>query len=811
MDLTRAISFDVETDGQLVEYALQPWRLNQGKAWLTTAAISYKPTPTTKEERGAFYPTPEWCETVLDLAIAEDRPIVGWNVQFDIQWLIAMGLKDKVFAVHWMDGMLLWRHHSIEPEYEAKGDKRKSYSLKDAVREKLPQYANYEVDVHYHDPDLGQLEALLHYNKIDTRMTYILANFFWSQLNDRQKQVAETEARSIPMVAWANWHGMEVDQEQVKKLQKDMDARAASAFDKLAEHGVTEEVLRSPQKLEKLMFDTWGLEPIKKNSKTGSRSTDKEVLYELAPLDDRAAILRNWREALNLKSKYLTTLEESPRYNEDGKTHPQAKIFGTYTSRITISSTQGKNKEKRQTGFAQHQMKNDKEFRKLIFAPEGYDLGEADASGQEFRWMAIESGDETMLQLCLPGEDPHSYMGAQISAREYEWVMEHKEDEAKGIRKAGKVANLCVAGGTKVLTDRGVCNIEDVKIDDLVWDGEEFVQHDGVQLTGINRDVISYGVTATPEHGVLVNGRWESVEDAARYGWQIEPALGQRWSDIGRAAIRILGGIGRRAFSKVRRSLFQSTMQAGAAALELYRFGVRPYEQRRALRTGKYSIGNEERQLKKQAARVYDIVNCGPRHRFAANGLIVHNSLQYRTSAPKLLTVARVQYNIPMVASEAILIHATYPKTYPGVPKYWKRQIAFGMKYGYAENLAGRRVSVKGEWWGRQKWSMESTLINYPIQSIGGDQKYLALRFLQPYLIQEGIYFAWDLHDGLYFYLPSHKSEKCMRTIKFLLDQLPYKKAWGIIPPIPLTWDVKLAKRSDGLPSWGNLKELTDG
>jgi DNA polymerase I-like protein with 3'-5' exonuclease and polymerase domains len=111
-------------------------------------------------------------------------------------------------------------------------------------------------------------------------------------------------------------------------------------------------------------------------------------------------------------------------------------------------------------------------------------------------------------------------------------------------------------------------------------------------------------------------------------------------------------------------------------------------------------------------------------------------------------------------------------------------------------------VAVRGDWGGSTGWSLESTAINYPIQGTGADQKYLALAVLRPYMVREGIYFAWELHDGLYFYVPEKKAAKAQADIKCLLDNLPYKKAWGFAPPVPMPWDCKVGE------SWGQLKEV---
>jgi DNA polymerase-1 len=77
--------------------------------------------------------------------------------------------------------------------------------------------------------------------------------------------------------------------------------------------------------------------------------------------------------------------------------------------------------------------------------PEGYLLTEFDFAGQEFRWMAVASRDETMLSLCAPGEDAHGFMGAQIARRDYrELVAANKAGDAYAAldRKCGKFCNL---------------------------------------------------------------------------------------------------------------------------------------------------------------------------------------------------------------------------------------------------------------------------------------------------------------------------------------------------------------------------------
>ena len=916
-DDSKYVATDFETSGELPEYALQPWRFRQGKFWATSLSWVQK-EPDTLRVRGGLFPKVEMMRAFLEEAIAEGRTIVGWNVAFDISVFIAYGLKDLVFKAKWLDGMLLWKHAEREPEYEVDRSKKKSYRLKLYVKQYIPGYAGYEDDVDFHSTDPAELAKLQRYNDRDTMFTLVGARYWWSLLTDKQQRAALIEAESLPMIALANLEGMLVDTPTTHALVQTLTATAAARLESLRDDIVAsglahetittgpkkkpltidqavEAVVRSPMKLARLLYDCWGLPVLKETTgeKTGAvnRATDKEVLHELAFKDPRAKLLREYREALNNRTKFAEAPLEAARYNDDGRAHPLAIPFGTYSGRLTYASKQGKNKDERQIGFAIHQEKNAKIFREIIIPPQGYTLMEFDASGQEFRWMAIQSGDATMLQLCLPGEDPHSYMGARIALTDYhEMIAGNKAGDAKAKdgRKMGKVANLCIAEGTLLLTDRGVCSIEHLRGDDRVWDGVEFVAHTGVVCSGVKPVISHDGVTATPTHEVLVDGEWWTLEEATQHGRLIEPAMGKGWSRQYRATLRIVDGIARRTVSEVggalraravrlwvrarreftvhgdwavnpmqgmrnasttstrrtcshrdrggsttaeacqrlvpavpqpkepilsqlRRAWHRVSVrircgggelrEGGVAAPDLPQAGHRPRGQQWSLRDWKLALGYAQGEPCEQAtARVYDVTNCGPRARFTANGKIVHNSLQYRTSAQKLRVVARVQYNIPMELPQAERIHATYQRTYPKVPEYWKAQILLAKKQGYVETLAGRRVQLDGDW-KNDGWAMGSTSINYPIQGTGACQKYLAMAVLKPYLIKIGAYFGWDLHDGIYIYVPHHRVPEAAVEIKRRLDNLPYKQAWNFSPPIPLPWDCKVGE------SWGALKD----
>jgi hypothetical protein len=160
---------------------------------------------------------------------------LGWNTQFDVQWLLAYDLHDLVFKLRWLDGMLLWRHWFIEPEYEMSRPNKKSYGLKTAVEEVLPKFAGYEEDIDFHSTDPAERAKLHQYNVRDVLFTLRIAKLFYNKLAEypQRLKAALIEAECIPMIAEANLTGQMVDPLHTGDLQakliKDAEVCARSA------------------------------------------------------------------------------------------------------------------------------------------------------------------------------------------------------------------------------------------------------------------------------------------------------------------------------------------------------------------------------------------------------------------------------------------------------------------------------------------------------------------------------------------------------------------------------------------------------
>jgi len=75
----------------------------------------------------------------------------------------------------------------------------------------------------------------------------------------------------------------------------------------------------------------------------------------------------------------------------------------------------------------------------------------------------------------------------------------------------------CIAQGTPVLTERGLVPIEDVTAAHRVWDGFEWVRHDGLARQGFKETIEAHGVRMTPEHEVLTERGWVRASQSERY------------------------------------------------------------------------------------------------------------------------------------------------------------------------------------------------------------------------------------------------------------------------------------------------------
>lgn len=160
------------------------------------------------------------------------------------------------------------------------------------------------------------------------------------------------------------------------------------------------------------------------------------------------------------------------------------------------------------------------ELRLSILAPPGYQMVVVDSGQIEARVNGWLWGQKDLLDAfrkadtwdkskgVARGENRDAYCRFADDVYGREITTEDKME-----RFVGKV---CIAEGELVLTRRGLVPIQLISKEDWLWDGVEWVRHDGLIDQGI-QEVITYGgLTATPDHEVFTeDGRIIPLGQAA--------------------------------------------------------------------------------------------------------------------------------------------------------------------------------------------------------------------------------------------------------------------------------------------------------
>ena len=167
------------------------------------------------------------------------------------------------------------------------------------------------------------------------------------------------------------------------------------------------------------------------------------------------------------------------------------------------------------------------------------------AAGVQCALYTYRTGDEERTEMVREFRKPDSYIRGLISVAalskgfdvsDVEVIImarplkssfaEHVQILGRGLRSHAenpeKVCTIldhagnCIAGGQRVLTQRGLVPIELILISDTLWDGHEFVHHKGVISRG-KKKVIQYGgLTATEDHQVKTNEGWSTLGVCAK-------------------------------------------------------------------------------------------------------------------------------------------------------------------------------------------------------------------------------------------------------------------------------------------------------
>jgi hypothetical protein len=147
-------------------------------------------------------------------------------------------------------------------------------------------------------------------------------------------------------------------------------------------------------------------------------------------------------------------------------------------------------------------------------------LVSVDYSQIELRLAACISKDKTMLKLYRDGADIHATTMLGIYSMTHEEYAElEKTDKikAKEMRRVAKIYNfgVCLLENCPILTEhRGWVPIQDVQTSDRVWDGGDWVSHEGVSMNGVKEVIEVDGIWCTRDHQILTEKGWAEA-------WQV--------------------------------------------------------------------------------------------------------------------------------------------------------------------------------------------------------------------------------------------------------------------------------------------------
>lgn len=203
--------------------------------------------------------------------------------------------------------------------------------------------------------------------------------------------LAEMERKGFLVDRKALYEFGESLNEQIDQLQRSIWAHAGHEFN-----------INSPKQLGEVLFDELML-PSGKKTKTGW-STNADVLEKLVGKHEIVGEILDYRMLTKLKSTYAEGLLKV--IAPDGRIHTSFQMTVTATGRLSSTEPNLQNIPIRKSLGAQ--------IRRMFVAAPGNVLVDADYSQIELRLLAHISGDETMREAFLSGEDFHAVTASKV-------------------------------------------------------------------------------------------------------------------------------------------------------------------------------------------------------------------------------------------------------------------------------------------------------------------------------------------------------------------------------------------------------------
>ena len=387
----KSVCFDTETTS-----------INPLEAELVGIAFSWE------KGKGFYIPFPENREESQHL-LEELRPFfedetiqkIGQNLKYDIKVLAKYNIlvKGKLF-----DTMLA--HYLINPDMRHNMDVlSETYlnytpvSITELIGKKGKNQLNMR-DV--------EIEKQTEYAVEDADVTFQLKEHFEKELGEAntQKLFDDIEVPLLRVLAAMELEGINLDEEFLKKLSKELDTDILNLEKHIYEAAGETFNIASPKQLGDILFEKMKLIDKPKKTKTGQYSTAEDVLSYLAKDHKIIADVLEYRGLTKLKSTYVDALPEQVEPTT-GRVHTDYMQTVAATGRLSSNNPNLQNIPIR--------TERGREVRKA-FIPrnEDYVLMAADYSQIELRIIAALSEEDTMIEAFKNGEDIHASTASKV-------------------------------------------------------------------------------------------------------------------------------------------------------------------------------------------------------------------------------------------------------------------------------------------------------------------------------------------------------------------------------------------------------------
>ncbi len=278
------------------------------------------------------------------------------------------------------------------------------------------------------------LEDIFAYTK--TRDLGDAKKVLWNDLqkNKLDKVYTEIEEPIINVIEEMQHYGIKIDKKYLENLSHNYHKTLEGIEKEIYKLAGQEFNIKSPKQLGEILFEVLHLPTAGiKKSATGGYSTQITVLEKLEDAHPIIKKIMEYRELQKLLSTYIDVIPEMVA--EDGRLHAEFLQAGTTTGRFSSNNPNLQNIPiKSELGKA---------IRGGFVAGEGNVLMSFDYSQMELRLAAIFSGDESLKNIFIKGDDVHTAVASRVFGVPMPEV-------TKEMRRHAKVINFGILYGMGV-------------------------------------------------------------------------------------------------------------------------------------------------------------------------------------------------------------------------------------------------------------------------------------------------------------------------------------------------------------------------